>query len=198
MTNQYYIPYFRPVKDKGDAPVLNRYYIASDDSNVYALGSPVTLAGGSSSSNFVNGAYVNQGIQTITKATGGDGNKLLGFIVGFDTVPLNFTTAGSGINPASTTRIAIVADDPNQVFEGVCATALTAADASKNANVTIGSVNTTTRIDSSSINATTGTTSTFQLKLQGLAPFPGNEYGANNVFRFKINNHCYGNVVAGV
>lgn len=198
MTNQFYIPYFRPVKDLSDAPVLNRYYIAADDSYDYAMGTPLTLAGGSSTADFINGAYVNQGIQKVTRATGGDGQKLVGFVCGFDTVPLDFTTNGSGINQSGQVRIVLVADNPDQVWEGICTSALTAADASKNANVTIGTVNTTTRIDSSSINSSVNTTSTFQLKLLGLAPIVGNSFGANQVLRFKINNHCYGNVVAGV
>lgn len=197
MTNQFYIPYFRPVVDKSGSPRLGRYYIASDDAATYAVGSPVTLAAGSSTDNIINGAYGSEGIQKITKATGGDGNKLLGFIVGFDVVPLTFLT-NNDTNTTGQVRIAYVADDPDQVFEGLCATALSASVANNNANVTIGSVNTTTKVDSSSINATTGTTSTFQLKLMGLAPFPGNSWGANQVLRFKINNHNYGNVVAGV
>lgn len=198
MANQYFIPYFRPVKDKSDAPVLNQYYIAADDANDYAVGTPMTLVAGANAINYINGAYVNQGIPQVTRATGGSGNPLIGFIVGFDVVPLSFTTNGSGINESGQVRLVKIADAPDQVWEGICLSALTPADANKNANVTIGTVNTTMRTDSSSINPTTATTAAFQLKLMGLAPIPGNEFGPNNVFRFKINNSSQANGVAGV
>jgi len=188
----------KPVMELSGSPKLGKYYIASNDANVYAIGTPVTLAGDSSSVDEINGAYQVQGTQTITLATGGDGNKLLGAIVGFDVVPLNYTSAGSGINPANQERIAIVSDDPNQIYEAVCASALTATEMSRNANLTIGAVNTSTKVDSTAINATTGTSATFQLKLLGLAPEPGNTFAANGKYRAKINNHCYGNVVVGV
>lgn len=198
MTNIYSPFGLKPVKDLSGSPKLGQYFIKSDDSNVYAIGTPVTLAGDSSSVDAINGAYTVQGIQMITLATGGDGNKLLGAIVGFDVVPLNYTTAGSGINPANQVRLVTVSDDPNQIYEAVCASALTATEMSRNANLTIGTVNSSTKVDSSAINATTGTTATFQLKLLGLAPEPGNTFAANGKYRCKINNHCYGNVVVGV
>lgn len=188
----------KPVLDRNGTPKLGQYFIKSDDSNVYVVGTPVTLAGDSSSVDEINGAFVVQGIQMITKATGGDGNKLLGAIVGFDQVALNFTTAGSGINPTNQVRLVTVSDDPDQIYEAVCASALTATQMSENANLTIGSINTATKVDSSAINATTATTSTFQLKLMGLAQEAGNTFAANGKYRLKINNHCYGNVVVGV
>lgn len=188
----------KPVMNNGGVTKLNRYYIGAADANVFVINSPVTLLGDSSAVDEINGAYTTQGIQTITKATGGDGNKLLGSIVGFDVVPLNYTTAGSGLNPINQARIAIVADDPDQIFEAVCATALTATEMSRNANLTIGAVNSSTKTDASAINATTVTVATAQLKLLGLAPEPGNTFAANGKYRVKINNHCLANAVVGV
>jgi hypothetical protein len=196
MTNIYSPFGGNPVIDQSGAPRANRYYIANDDTANYAKGTAVTLAGGASAVDIVNGAYTTQGVRTVVKATGGDGNKLLGFVVDMDVIPLNFDT--SNYNPASTERFVMVADDPEQVFEGVCASALTAADMSKNANLTIGTINTSTKVDSTAINATTGTDATFQIKLLGLAPEPGNTYAANGKYRFKINNHCLANIVVGV
>lgn len=186
----------KPVVDPSGSPRINRYYIAANDTANYAVGTPVTLATGASTDTEINGAYTTAGIPLVVKATGGDTNKLVGFVVGFDVVPLNFDD--SGYNPASQERIVLVADDPEQIFEGVCASALTANDMNKNANLTIGSINTSTKVDSTAINATTATTATFQLKLLGLAPEPGNSFDANGKYRFKINNHCYGNIVVGV
>ena len=186
-----------PVINRNGTPKLGLYYIAADDTNDYAYNTPVTLVDGASTTDYVNGAYTVPGVQMITKATGGDGNKLLGAVVGFDNVPLDFTTT-SGVNPAGQERFVKVSDDPDQIYEAVCASALTASDMNKNANLTIGTVNTTMKTDSTAINPATGTTATFQLKLLGLAQAPGNTFADNGKYRCKINNHWYGNTVAGV
>ncbi len=199
MANSYRPFGLQPVKnDNGTLMRVNRYYIPNS-LNAVAVGTPVTLSGTASTVDTINGAFVGYGIGSIAIATGGDGNKVLGSIVGFDVIPGNLQTA-SGFNAASTTRIALVADHPDQEFDivddGVAA--LAATDVGLNANLTIGTA-TQLNGDTSSLDTSTPAgTSTFQLKITGLAPEAGNTFAAYAKWRVKINNHCLGNVVAGV
>lgn len=190
-----------PVKNLGGGDAVmrvNRYYIPASLSAV-TVGTPVTLGGTASTTDTINGAFVGYGIPSIAIATGGGGNKVLGSIIGFDVIPGNLQSA-SGFNAASTGRIALVADHPDQEFDIVDdgASALAATDVGLNANLTIGTA-TQAGGDTSSLDTTTpATTSTFQLKILGLAPEAGNTFAAYAKWRVKINNHCLGNVVAGV
>ncbi len=136
---------------------------------------------------------------TIAVATGGDGNKLLGSIVGFEVIPTDLFKAG--YNAASTRRTVFVADSKDQEFavvdDGVGTLAVT--DVGLNANLTMGTVNAVTHVDSSSLDTTTpAADATFQLKILGLYDTPGNEVAAYATWRVKINNHVNANIVTGV
>ncbi len=200
MANTYRPIGLMPVKnDNGTVMRTNRYYIPASLASA-TVGTPVTAGTTSSTVNTVNGAFVGFGIGQIAIATGGDANKLLGSIVGFDVIPGNLQTA-SGFNPASTQRIAIVADHPDQEFDivddGVGA-GLAATDVFLNANLTVGTA-TQAGGDTTSLDTTTpATDATFQLKILGLAPEAGNTFAPYAKWRVKINNHCLGNIVAGV
>lgn len=199
MANTYRPNGLQPVKNNnGTVMRTNRYYIPAS-LNAVTEGTVVTLGGTSSTADTINGAFVGFGIPSVVVATGGDGNKILGPIVGFDVIPGNLQTA-SGFNPASTGRIAFVADDPNQEFDIVDdgLAALAATDVGLNANLTIGTA-TQTGGDSTSLDTTTpATDATYQLKILGLAPEAGNTFAAYAKWRVKINNHCLGNIVVGV
>lgn len=94
--------------------------------------------------------------------------------------------------PASTdtmgtsTARALIADDPNLVFSiqetnasGDAGTALALADRGLNANFVIAAGSTTTGITGSSLNnASELTTSTLNLKIMDLDPYPGNVVGS--------------------
>ena len=200
MSNSYRPFGLMPVKNNnGTVMRTNRYYIPASLAAV-TIGTVVTLAGNSNSAtDTTNGAYSGFGISEIAVATAGSGNKLLGSITGFDVIPGNLDTA-SGFNPASTIRIAYVTDDPDQEYDivddGVVVMGSTYVGL--NANVLIGAVN-QVQGDTSSLNSSTpATTAAFQLKILGLAPEAGNTFAAFAKWRVKINNHCLGNVVAGV
>lgn len=199
MANTYRPLGLMPVKnDNGTVMRTNRYYIPASLASA-TVGTPVTLSGNSSTVDTINGAFVGYGIPEIAIATGGDGNKILGSIVGFDVIPGNLQTA-SGFNAASTLRVAIVADHPEQEFDIVDdgLAALASTDVGLNANLTIGTA-TQAGGDSSSLDTTTpAADATFQLKILGLAPEAGNTFAAYAKWRVKINNHCLGNIVAGV
>ena len=131
-------------------------------------------------------------------ATSGDGNKLTGAIVGFELIPTNLFRAA--YNPASTERVVYVSDHPDQKYtivdDGLALLAVT--DVGLNANLTVGTVNATTGLDSTTLDTTTpAATATFQLKILGLNNRTGNEVGLGAEWLVKINNHSDANIVVG-
>lgn len=165
----------------------------TDDSNAYAIGDPVVLAGSADA----------QGIPTITLATAGTGNQVLGPIVSGAGSPIFGGQYGVPADspiviPAVKSRsyYVLVADDPNIVFqiqEDGLVTPLVAGDTSTNVNLISGTNNgyiSGWQIDSDS----KATTATLQLKLLGLAYAPQatpNAFGQYAQWFVLINNHCY-------
>lgn len=187
------------------------YYIPSNNANALAIGTPVTLTGTSNSNNVVSGGqeWPAGTLPSISIATGGDTNKLLGSIVAINFNPTNQiipSASGASVSasyvPVSTEAVVFVADDPDQLFtildNGTNALAVT--DIGQNANLTIGTVNAFTGQDSTTLaSGALNTTSTFQLKLLRLNNRPNNVIGSVNAeYVVKINNHLFGNVTAGV
>jgi hypothetical protein len=180
------------------------YYLPTTDSAAYAIGTPVNLATGSNTNTNINGKISLAGqYKTIVKATGGDtadgGSLLLGSIIGFDSVSFAPYADYSGYRPASQERVAIVADDPQQLFE-IQVSGMTAADIGKNANITIAAPNASSKTDGSYLNATFATTATFQVRVIDIKPEIGNEVGASNtqVAIVRINKHALADGSVGV
>lgn len=107
---------------------------------------------------------------------------------------------------SNTTVMALIADDPNLVFNvqetdgsGNAGTPLALADVNLNINFRIGTP-TSIGISTSSINnATENTTSTLNLKLLGLMPYPGNVVGSFANWLVTWNVHDFKSVgTAGV
>ena len=188
----------RPYKNSGLITV-NPYYVPASLASL-GIGTPVIRSGTSNSASTINGKTYPAGtLASIAVATSGDGNKLTGSIVGFDLIPTNLFVAG--YNPASTERVADVADHPDQKFtiidDGLALLAIT--DVGLNANLTVGTVNAITGLDSTTLDTTTpATTATFQLKILGLNNRQGNEVALGAEWLVKINNHTDANIVAGV
>lgn len=197
------IPYgLKPImSSNGDTIKYGRYLVPASLASV-AINTPVTLGTTSNSNNSVGGRPVKPAsLPTIAIATGGDGNKLLGSIIGFESNPL-YPLGDSDYNAANTERIAFVANDKDQIFtvvdDGANAIGITAINL--NANLTMGTVNPASHIDSSSLDTTTpATTNTFQLKILKANPIEGNDPSlASTEFVVQINNHCLANATAGV
>lgn len=170
----------------------------TDDTNAFAIGDPVTLAGGADA----------QGIPTITLATAGTASLVLGPIVsgagaltygGVYGVPADSPI----VIPATKSRnyYVLVCDDPNVIFEiqeEDAGTAFTAAEVGLNANLSSGVNNgyvSGWEID------TTGVASgaTIQLKLLGLSPkVNGNAFGDWAKWLVLINQHVFKAGVAGL
>lgn len=168
------------------------YSIAYNYGTAIYIGDPVVPSGTADGN----------GIMGITLATAGDANPVLGSVVGIgryvDLIanPNNlnityFPASGDGVNSP---WYALVADDPNIIFEAQdigTSTALAAADIGLNINLKSGTGNGFVSgwgIDDGS----KGTTATYQCKLMGLVRSSDNAFGQYAKFYVKLNNHFYG------
>jgi hypothetical protein len=115
----------KPVRYRSGAPyngACNPYAIASDYGTALYVGDPVTRTGTANAAALTAvgaGSFPIGTLPQIEKTVAGDSNsdaeRQTGVIVGFAASP----AAGldKQYNPASTARVAYVADDPNLVFE---------------------------------------------------------------------------------
>jgi len=178
---------------------VNPYYVPASLASL-GIGTPVIRSGTSNSVNTINGQVYPAGtLASIAVATSGDGNKLTGAIVGFELIPTNLFVAG--YNAANTQRIAYVADHPEQKFTIIDdgANLLAVTTVGLNANLTVGTVNAFTGLDSTTLDTSApATDATFQLKILGLNNRVGNELALAAEWLVKINNHTDANIVAGV
>lgn len=160
----------------------------TDDTLVYAIGDPVVWAGDADA----------KGIPTITLATAGTGNTVLGAIVS----GAGALTYGSSygvpadtplVIPATKTRdyYVLVVDDPSVIFEiqeVSGGTALTSAAVGLNANLISGTNNgyiSGWEVD----NSGEAVGATIQLRLLGLAQRTDNAFGEHAKWEVLINHH---------
>lgn len=174
-----------------------RPYIAlSSYATALFIGDPVIITGTSNTTE-VRG-FPPGTLPTINKATAGTANKITGVIVGF--LPLSgaeSTTYGA----ASTTRIALVADNPNLLFaiQDDASATLDATVVGSNANVIFtvaGSIY--TGRSGVELDATTpAQAAADQLSIISLLDRPNNEVGASAIWLVRINNHTYSPGIVG-
>lgn len=176
------------------------YCIPSTDANAFAIGDPVVLAGSADAN----------GVPTITLASAGTGNQVLGaFISGAGALAYGgeygVPAESPIVIPATKSRAyyVLVADDPNIVFEiqeDNDGGDLAAVDTGLNCNLVSGANNgyiSGWQLDSSS----KASGATLQVKLLGLAQLsPGtvNAFGTDAKWWVLINNHNYRVGQAGV
>jgi hypothetical protein len=127
----------RPLRYKSGAPYqgqANPYYIAASYGTALFVGDPVVKVAGGSNTAAVTvpgGGKFNIGtLPSIEKATAGDAQRVTGVIVGFAPMSSNLDNKH---NPASTERVAYVADSPDLIFEIQADGAIPAADMGLNA-----------------------------------------------------------------
>ena len=164
----------------------------TDDTNAFAVGDPVVLDGGATTA----------GIPTITLATGGTGNQVLGAIIsgaGASKYGASYGIPAESpvVIPAVKTRdyFVLVADDPSTIFEiqeDSDGGSVAAASIGLNVNLISGTNNgyvSGWELDSSSVAAG----ATLQLKIMRLRQMPGelNALGTNAKFEVMINNHVF-------
>lgn len=186
-----------PVKYAWGAPYTGAarpYHVLSSYATALFIGDPVVISGTSNTveiRGFPPGTLPN-----VEKAAAASG-QITGVIVGF--LPLDGQTSNV-YGAASTTRIALVADDPDLLFaiQDDASAALAATDIGNNAQLIFThSGSTYTGRSGVELDATTpATTSTFQLTIISLLDRPDNELGTNAKWLVRINQHTYapGNV----
>jgi len=174
------------------------YFIPQADTNAYAIGDPVALAGSADS----------KGVASCVLVTAGGGNLVLGPIIGMGGKAYG---GAIGVDPISQDRIIIpatktqpyyvfVADDPLLVFairEGNTGTPFAATDVGLNCSLAAGTNNgfiSTWILD----NTTEATTTALQMKLLGLRQVLNNDFGLSAEWLVMINNHNFKPASAGV
>lgn len=192
-----------PIKNApfNEIPV-NYYYIPSGYATALFIGDPVIKTGTSNTTAVLGDGrqFAAGSLPEINKATAGDGNKITGVIVGFLANPSDLS---KNYNPASTERVAIVADSPLQEFiiqEETAGTPLAATSVGLNANLVFAeSGSTATGLSGVELDTSTpASDATFQLKVLRLLDAPENVIGQHAKWRVKINNHTEANIVAGI
>ena len=188
----------KPISNDGIVR-FNPYYVPASLASL-GIGTPVVRGGTSNTVATINGqSYPAGTLASIAVATGGTTNPLTGAIVGFELIPTDLFKAG--YNAASTERVAYVSDHPDQQYTIIddAAGTLAVTDVGLNANLTVGTVNAFTGLDSTTLDTTTpATTVGFQLKILGLSNRQNNELAAGAEWVVKINNHTDANAVVGV
>jgi hypothetical protein len=126
----------KPVRHKGGAPyngAANPYLIPSSDSADMFIGDPVVKTGTANTAEIkrVGGDFGIGTLPAVAKATAGSTNRITGVIVGF--MPVTRESEVYGV--ASTDRVAMVADDPDLVFEAQGDDALAVTGVGANANL---------------------------------------------------------------
>ena len=192
----------QPIKNLSGEPRTNFYYIPSSYGTALFIGDPVVKTGTSNTTNIVAGQReFNAGtLPEINRVAAGAGNPLTGVIIGF--LP-NYDDTSKNFNPASTEAIAIVADDPNQLFEmqeESAGTPLAATSVGLNANVVYAEAGSTiTGFSGAEIDTTTpDTTQNFQLKILRLIDRVDNAVGQHAKWLVKINQHTESDNTAGI
>jgi len=191
----------RPVRYLNGAPwngQVQRYLLPATAGTDYFIGDPVTLAGDAGAyPSFVNGIPTG-GMPTIS--IGLAGATCIGAIVGFEPDPNRLDLI---YRLASTARVALVADDPNLIFEAQeigTGTPLTSAEVGLNINFVAATGSAVTGLSGYVLNnATEATTDTLNCKLLRLVLREDCEgYGAFAKWEVTLNNHAFRAGVTGV
>lgn len=168
---------------------VTQYSVAASNGTAIFIGDLVKLAG---TAQTVNDAVMQDVVQAAT------GDVYTGVVVGV----LPDTRDSLNYRAASTLRVLLVADDPNLVFEIPeidTGTALALNDIGLNANISVGTGNTTSGLSAMQLdNGTEATTNTLDVKIVGFVNAPNNAVGSTAHWLVRINRHRYVDQLAGV
>lgn len=171
---------------------LRAYYHDSGNAVAIFVGDLVTAAGTSTTVASMGGAILPNVVQSAT------GDIFQGVVVAIQPVTRDSLPYG----PASTGFVLLVDDDPNSMFEIQevnSGTPLTANDVGFNANIVVGSGNTTTGLSGMALdNTTEAVGATLDLKIVDFVNRADNEVGAAAKFYVRINRHRFANQIAGI
>jgi hypothetical protein len=189
------------VNPYGGQPVVNAYYIPSSYGTALFVGDPVIKTGTANANTIIaDREYAPGSLPEINKATAGSGNLITGVILGFAFLP---TDLAKTYNPASTERVALVCDDPAQLFEiqaETAGTALAITEIGLNANLVYAeSGSTLTGLSGAELDTSTpATTQAFQLKIKRIIDRGDNELGTHAKVLVSINQHTEADNTAGI
>jgi hypothetical protein len=156
------------------AAKINEYVVPASDATALGVGDPVKSTGD----------FTSDGVPILTRA--GAGDTLRGVFVGKKLDPDNLNAI---YREASTLTTIYVVDDPYAVFEvQTNGTALT-TDAGANADVATGSLGSVTGISGFTLDQSSVTSSSAQLRILRKAPLVNNEFGAYTIYEVLINEH---------
>ncbi len=197
----------KPLRHKAGAPyngAMNPYYIPVGYGTALYIGDPVVKTGTSNTARVSAaglGTFEIGCLPEINKATVGTTNKITGAIIGFGANPLDLSKV---YNPASTERIAWVADDPDLVFLIQCDIAIAATDIGLNGVLIYTQAgNANTGLSGAELDGGTttalATTVGFQLKLLRIWNAVDNEIAsARCKVEVMINNHSEAHATTGL
>lgn len=186
MANTSRIAGFRPVKHVTGAPYngqVNAYTIVAADGTAVYVGDPVKLSGTADS------GYGDK--PSVVLAAAGD--AIIGVVVGFlpNYSDLNITGQARA---ASTLRTALVADQPDLIFEVETSNGtLTIVDIGLNINHAVGTPVAAVARSGATVDAgTKATTAALTFKLVGFVPRDDNDpTAASSKVLVKANNHTF-------
>jgi hypothetical protein len=169
----------------------NIYYIPVGNAAAIFKGDLVSMAGSASA----DGKYPD------IAQTAAAGITIVGVVIGFGTTPelmFDINNLTRNYCPAQTAMYAGVVDDPNVIFEiqedstggDIAVTA-----AGNNADVVVGSGNTTTGQSAMELDSSDVVTTAQQLRILRLADTPDNVLGTNAKWLVRINEHIYNTTV---
>lgn len=192
----------KPVRYRSGAPyngACNPYAISSGYGTALYVGDPVTRTGTANAAALTApgaGTFPIGTLPEVQKTTAGDSNtdaeRITGVIVGFAALPNDLSKQ---YNPASTARIAYVADDYDLLFEVQCPSAISAAQIGLNAILLYThSGDTTTGMSGAEIDGGDGTApaadASYQTRIIGQVNRPDNEPAAvHNKVLVMLNVH---------
>lgn len=188
----------RPVMNQDGSPyngATRMYLVDSGNGTALFVGDLVKFGGSAGSAGTVINGIDVEGMATVVQSAAG--NAHVGVVVGFLPDQDNLTRKHRA---ASTNRIALVADPSciYEVQEVSGGTAVAAGDVGANANVTVGSGNTTTGASAMELdNAALATTAGHDLMIIGLVRRPDNNYGEHAKWLVRINDSQFKAGVTG-
>lgn len=193
----------KPVMTRDGSPYngkSNPYFIPSTYATALFIGDPVVKTGtANTAAAGVSKQFAIATLPEINKATAGTGNATTGVIIGFEVDPNNEDRV---YNPASTERVAYVADSPDLICEiqADSVADLAATDIGNNANyIFTHAGDTNTGLSGVELNTSTiTTTNTLQMHLLRLVGRADVDLTTNTKVLVSINNHTESNTATGI
>lgn len=174
---------------------VRKFFVGTSDSTAFYVGDPVKIAAGEGN------VYVNDHpVPSVTKSGTTTSDIIVGVCVGVEPLYGDLETK---YRKASTAMYVFVDIDPNTIYEVQAdSDTYVSSDVGNNAGFTVSTGSTTTGISNAVLDQSQeATTANLPLKVVGSVPKPDNDVSATAVYPrllVKINNHAYGNIVAGV